>query len=1211
VAISSISAVGNASIDVATIVSSLMTAEQRPLDAINKKIATKELVISELGVVKTKVASLLGALKTFEDPNTYINTSVQSDNAAVLNATASNSAQVGSYVVSVDQVAKATLYNIAGFSSASATLNMNSSAGFQLTVGTTTYSTDGSKTVSGVVTANAISAIGASPTAQALEDWINELRSVTQISATLSKMDDNQYALFVRGDNEGDSYDFSISGLQTDVSISGFSSENALVSLDAVNGFQLTVDGVTYKTNGAGSNVSSITGTGTNGVILLKDIVTWIQGISADNDLNLLPSVLQNGDIATFVLAQEVENASAISITGIGASSEYPVLISSTSTQADETALFTFSNLKQGDSLTIAGLTMVAKQDLTSSQAATAFNTMRDGVTVSVVSSITNGSRSDVKTGKATIEISNANLPTSEGTYKLTSLGDVLTMTKYVSGVASTAASIQIITSGSSDSASSPPKVLFQSALNGQTDLSFGALGSFRINTVLAATSAETATEIASKILNAVDSAGQVTANAWVSVPDADWANDAKTNLSYSDSQIMKAVITTTGSTKIRIAASTTSAIGTLTGYTDLTGGSATEIAFTGNAAQLSAALKTLEANSPDGLGKVSVHIVPRTMSVRVDSATGEISYYRPGDNGASLRASAARTAAKAVSNQIVTTGGTLTGYLSNITSSAEMAFIQSKALGTGLWIGLSDVAVEGTWRWLDGPEAGSRSTYFNWGGGEPNNGGNEDYVRIRSDYKWNDSVNATNTTSPFLVEYNAAANSTLLRREFSLPAPSVTTIDSGSDPDVLSALNYANFSGSVSGYTTSLSGSQLTFTSTQPLTNITPNIAYSFTAASGSPTVFSAPVITDGGANSFADALLQFPPSGLNTGDSISVAGLTFTASRAASGAEIAAAFANLANGASNGAGSSYGSYSGSLVGFSSGAIVNSNQLVFTQMPSGTQTSINTSSNITKAIVGTGLTVEKYSSAQNAVFTVGDTSYTKTSNTISDAITGVTLSLMEEGVANVLVEHGEDKSEETIKGLMTAYNDLIKSINGMTANSSNSQKPGAFANSPTSLSFISDIKRKVADGASYNIGQTDSSGQPYRLSLASLGLEYQLDGTLAFKSVSLLAAQSNGLRDKLLSGLKVGYQSTTDNLAKLLDSQISAISSLAYQTSENTQSIYSLNKEKDLIEDRLEKVQAGYIIQYSNLNKLLFQLNSTSTNLGSALDSLTGMNSK
>jgi hypothetical protein len=109
----------------------------------------------------------------------------------------------------------------------------------------------------------------------------------------------------------------------------------------------------------------------------------------------------------------------------------------------------------------------------------------------------------------------------------------------------------------------------------------------------------------------------------------------------------------------------------------------------------------------------------------------------------------------------------------------------------------------------------------------------------------------------------------------------------------------------------------------------------------------------------------------------------------------------------------------------------------------------------------------------------------------------------------------------------------------------------------------------------------------------------------LAFNSVSLLTAQSAGLREKLLNGLKVGYQSTADNLANLLDSQISSISSLAYQASESTQSIATLNKEKDQIEDRLDKIQAGYIIQYANLNKLLFQLNFTSSSLESALDSL------
>jgi flagellar capping protein FliD len=632
-------------------------------------------------------------------------------------------------------------------------------------------------------------------------------------------------------------------------------------------------------------------------------------------------------------------------------------------------------------------------------------------------------------------------------------------------------------------------------------------------------------------------------------------------------------------------------------------------MAFRGTAAELSAALKTLEANSPDGLGKVSVHIVPVNISVRVDSVTGEIFYYKTGLGDAT--AVGARADAKKPGNQIVTSGGTLTGYLTNITSAEEMAFIQSKSLtaSNSAWIGLSDYQVEGQWRWLDGPEAGSLSTYFNWGnppGNPPNTNTNENYVILKSNYTWDDLRLADTTKNNYLVEYNAAANSTLLRREFSLPSPGVTTVNSGSDPDVLSALNYADFSGSVSGYTTSLNGNQLTFTSTQPLTNITPNIGYSFTAAAGSPTVFSAPVITDGGTGSLTDAHLQFSPGGLQAGDSILVAGLRFTASRAASGAETAAAFANLANGATTGPGSSYGSYSGALVGFSSGAIVNGNQIVFTQIPSGTQTSIDRSSSIAKAIVGTGLTVDKFTTAQDALFTVDDKSYTKTTNTVGDVISGLTLQLTgDTGIANVSVVLGEDKSEVSIKSFITAYNDLIKSANAMNANSANSDKPGTFANSPTNLSFISDIKRKVADGATYNIGKTDSTGRPYTMSLASLGLDYQLDGTLSYSASSLASAKSQGLRDKLLSGLRIGYSSSTDNLADLLKSQMSSIGVLTNQTSSGAESLSSLNKEKDRLEERLNKIQAGYIAQYSNLNKLLFQLNSTSQSLTSALDGL------
>ena len=50
-------------------------------------------------------------------------------------------------------------------------------------------------------------------------------------------------------------------------------------------------------------------------------------------------------------------------------------------------------------------------------------------------------------------------------------------------------------------------------------------------------------------------------------------------------------------------------------------------------------------------------------------------------------------------------------------------------------WIGLSDVASEGTWVW----SSGSSSTYTNWGSGEPNDSGGEDCTHIYTSGSWND----------------------------------------------------------------------------------------------------------------------------------------------------------------------------------------------------------------------------------------------------------------------------------------------------------------------------------------------------------------------------------------------------------------------------------------------------------------------------------------
>lgn len=69
-----------------------------------------------------------------------------------------------------------------------------------------------------------------------------------------------------------------------------------------------------------------------------------------------------------------------------------------------------------------------------------------------------------------------------------------------------------------------------------------------------------------------------------------------------------------------------------------------------------------------------------------------------------------------------------MTGYLATITSAGEQQFVQDSfgfLTGFGgtatVFLGATDTAAEGEFRWLDGPESGQLVSYTNWLPGYPN----------------------------------------------------------------------------------------------------------------------------------------------------------------------------------------------------------------------------------------------------------------------------------------------------------------------------------------------------------------------------------------------------------------------------------------------------------------------------------------------------------
>jgi flagellar hook-associated protein 2 len=245
---------------------------------------------------------------------------------------------------------------------------------------------------------------------------------------------------------------------------------------------------------------------------------------------------------------------------------------------------------------------------------------------------------------------------------------------------------------------------------------------------------------------------------------------------------------------------------------------------------------------------------------------------------------------------------------------------------------------------------------------------------------------------------------------------------------------------------------------------------------------------------------------------------------------------------------------------------------------------------------------------AQDASFTLNGLPITRPSNTISDAITGVTFSLLGSGATTLTVAKDNSAISSAMTAFVKAYNDAAQQIRTLTKYTQTSATKGT-ASALTGDSTARSLQTSLAGLLNLSI-KTQSSGIS---SLTDLGVTVQRDGTLAFDSTKLDSALSTDPTavSQLISGGYGGKTGIAVTMSSVLSGIMSDTSGLfATATDSINRSINSLDDQRTALTRRLAKIQANYEAQFSAMDKSVASWNSTSSYLTQQLAALTSKSS-
>jgi len=225
-----------------------------------------------------------------------------------------------------------------------------------------------------------------------------------------------------------------------------------------------------------------------------------------------------------------------------------------------------------------------------------------------------------------------------------------------------------------------------------------------------------------------------------------------------------------------------------------------------------------------------------------------------------------------------------------------------------------------------------------------------------------------------------------------------------------------------------------------------------------------------------------------------------------------------------------------------------------------------------------------------NALATINNVAVSSASNTLSDNLPGMTLTLTKETTAPVEIKVSTDEAaiKKNIEAFVNAYNSINELINTTTKYDAATKVAGTLQGDSTVVGLQNALRGMM---------RSVTASSPYSR-LLDVGIQAQKDGKLTIDSAKLGDAMKNleGLQN-LFTAAGGGSGSTDQGFGlkvkAFTDGLVSANGSLTTRTGSLQSALKRNDKEQERVNDRATRAEARYLAQYNAMDASVGQLNS------------------